>query len=256
MQDFVATKEIKKIVDSKDNIIDQLKELRRYGYKRGVRQFIDRVIRGNINGDDDNNSKYILYCVVKYFYQLDVVKEEKLNFSILLPCYALSDTYDYEFVQKLVTSKDNIIDQCKLLREHRDSKDVQEYISLLQKENDDYYESKEYDYVIYCINKYYYGRKIPKIERPQPSIRLYAYIKEKPIIEEPVDNFTPLEDIKKGDRIKILNGVFKDLTGLIVKTNFDKNEFTVSLNLFGQESIIDLDNQYDKFLKIDDDNES
>lgn len=255
MNEFFATKEVKKIVDSKDNIIDQLKELSKHSYMKGVRRFIDMVINANMRYQD-KDSKYILYCVVKYYYQLDVVRKEKFNYTTSLPNYSLSDTYDYDFVQSLVTSKDNIIDQCKLLRQYRNSKDVQEYIAILQKENDEFYESDEYDYVIYCINKYYYGRKVPKLKQPVPTFRLYAYIKGKPTIEEPIDIFTALEDIKKGDKIKILNGAFHDLIGIITEINLKNDEYDVRLNIYGEDTVITLDAQYTKFIKIDDESES
>lgn len=251
----MTTKAVKKIVDSKDNIIDQLEELNKHYYMKGVRRFIDRLIVSNMNSNEDE-SKYILYCVAKHYYHLDVVKEVKLNYTTSLPFYGLSDTYNYEFVQNLVTSKESIIDQCKLLREHRDSKDVQEYINLLQKENDDYYEQEEYNYVIYCINKYYYGRKVPKMEQPQPTIRLYAYVKEKPFIMEPVDNFTPLEDIEKGEKVKILNGPFRGLIGLVREVDLDNDVFNVSIDIFGEDTMVELDTQQNKVIKIDDDNES
>ncbi len=254
MEDFVATKGVKKIVDSKDNIIDQLKELQNHSYMKGVRRFIDRVIQGNIGRKDDANSKYILYCVVKYYYGLDVVKEEKLHFSIGLPWYALSDTYDYEFVEKLVLSKDNIIDQCKLLREHRDSKDVQEYVNILQEGNDDYYESREYDYVLYCINKYYYGRKVSKVEQPEPTLRLYAYIKEKTFMEEPVDQFTPIEEIKDGDKVKILTGPFKGIPALINHVDLENHKMEATINIFEEDTMIEL-NEDDRILKEEDTHE-
>ena len=69
MNNCAASKEVKKILDSKDNIVDQLKELRKYRYKKEVIEYIDRLIYGNQNDDYDSECKYILYCIVFVLYK-------------------------------------------------------------------------------------------------------------------------------------------------------------------------------------------
>lgn len=58
-------------LDSKDNIVDQMKVLKKYRYRKGVRKYIDNLIL-KTQCRNDHDSKYILYCIVKYYYGLDV----------------------------------------------------------------------------------------------------------------------------------------------------------------------------------------
>ena len=176
MNNCAASKEVKKILDSKDNIVDQLKELRKYRYKKGVIEYIDRLIYGNQNDDYDSECKYILYCIVKYFFELDVneVKEPLPK----LPLYS-SSNFDIEKIQKLLESKDNIIDQCILLREHKNSKDVLEYIASTKERYiyDLELANVNREFEIYTISKYFYGLDVSEVK---PShIKLNAYLKVK-----------------------------------------------------------------------------
>ena len=176
MNNCAASKEVKKILDSKDNIVDQLKELRKYRYKKEVIEYIDRLIYGNQNDDYDSECKYILYCIVKYFFELDVneVKEPLPK----LPLYS-SSNFDIEKIQSLLESKDNIIDQCILLREHKNSKDVLEYIASTKERYiyDLELANVNREFEIYTISKYFYGLDVSEVK---PShIKLNAYLKVK-----------------------------------------------------------------------------
>ena len=77
MKNCVATMEVKQILDSEDNIISQLQKLRKYNYKKGVRQYIDRLISATRLFEEGSLEEYVLYCIVKYYYGLKVeeVKE-------------------------------------------------------------------------------------------------------------------------------------------------------------------------------------
>ena len=59
-------------------------------------------------------------------------------------------------LKELIESKDNISEQLRLLRKHRNREDVKEYIDNLLK--------NEYvtDYVRYMVDKYYFGKKEAK----------------------------------------------------------------------------------------------
>ena len=241
-----CSKAVKKIVDSKDNIIEQLKELKKYSNRKGVRRYIDELICCNQVRYYDYDSKYILYCIVKYYYGLDAKR-------IVEPLPRLSEItsneYDFEVVRNLLNSKDNIIEQCRVLKEHKDSKDVQEYIETAI----DYYcyDSSiggiPTEYQLYCIDKYYYGLKVPKV--PLPPLRLYAYVKDKPQNEKPEESDicgTSITDLKVGDNIEVLSGAFKGLFGDILK--IDGNIITVNLDIFGEETRVEL-NETDKVMK-------
>ena len=56
-------------------------------------------------------------------------------------------------LNELIESKDNISEQLKLLRKHREREDVKEYINSLLENR---YVT---DYVRYMINKYYFNNK-------------------------------------------------------------------------------------------------
>ena len=92
MNCFVATKEVKKILDSEDNIIEQKKNLRKYRYRKGGKNYIDKLICANQSLDNDE-SKYILYCIIKYYYEIDIVKEMK-PMKIRLYSYLKSEKGD------------------------------------------------------------------------------------------------------------------------------------------------------------------
>ena len=66
-----------------------------------------------------------------------------------------------EFVEKLLNSQDNIIDQLKLLRENKDNKEVKKYMRALVKDNNS-------PYFKYCIDKYYFNKDVKEVK---PSIR-------------------------------------------------------------------------------------
>ena len=59
-------------------------------------------------------------------------------------------------LKELIESKENISEQLKVLRKHRNRDDVQEYIDNLL--NNEYIT----DYVRYMIDKYYFGNKDAK----------------------------------------------------------------------------------------------
>lgn len=252
-----STNYVKKIVDSKDNIVGQLKELSKFKNRKGVRQYIDRLIDANTLRDYDLDAKYILYCIVKYYYGLEVKDEnEPLIIPDSLDIITPAD-YDMDFIAKLLDSKDNIIDQCKLLKEHKDSLDVQNYISHATA----YYNydapviyglSTEYE--MYCINKYFYGKDIPKVKSNHVKLGVWVQNRHKSIPEEEVSEYTPVEEVKKGDNVKILTGPFKNLQATITDIDLDNDIIKCSVNLFGEDTTVEIAKD-DKVLKESDKNE-
>lgn len=69
-----------------------------------------------------------------------------------------------EFVIELLRSQDNIIDQLKVLKEHKNHKEVKMFIKDTVKYTDSPYQ-------LYCINKYFYGKDVPEVKPKIP--RLY-----------------------------------------------------------------------------------
>ena len=76
MNRYNASKEVVKLLESEDNIIEQIKALRKYKYRNGVKPYIDALRKAN-QMKNDEVSHYIMYCIVKYFYELDVKDVKK-----------------------------------------------------------------------------------------------------------------------------------------------------------------------------------
>ncbi len=62
-----------------------------------------------------------------------------------------------EFVNSLLDSKNNIIDQLKLLKENKDNKEVEKYIKYIMEDNIS-------PYLKYFINKYYFGLDVEEVK--------------------------------------------------------------------------------------------
>ena len=165
-----GNKEVIKILERKDNIKEQLMELRKYHYKKGVRSYIDKLIHYN-QDFQDNDSEYIIYCIIKYYYGLKV---EEIKEPLPTLPFIGSKNYNEELIYNLLESKDNIIEQCKLLRENKNQDDILKYIEeLLDKYYyDEYLVGLNHDFEIYCINKYFYG--LNEAEVKPSKLRLYA----------------------------------------------------------------------------------
>lgn len=71
-------------------------------------------------------------------------------------------------LKELIESKKNISEQLRLLRRYRDRKDVQEYISELEKDTT--------DYVRYLIDRYYYGKKDAVKAKKTPPEKMFKVI--------------------------------------------------------------------------------
>ena len=254
MNSIRSFKYVADLINSKEDIVEQLQILRKYRYRKGVRKFIDDLIFANQLRDYDEDSKYILYCIVKYYYGLDVkkVKEPKSEFtlSIITPA-----DYDIDKISKLLDAKDNIIDQCKLLKEHKDSQDVQNYIRCAKAYYG--YDALQYGintkYQEYCINKYYFDLDVPKVKEPHVCLRAFMPVRIDGIdIYEDVLDATSFSELKKEDKVEILNGPFKGLEATVQSVSEDFNEIQLIVELFGQETPITLD-QINKMRKINND---
>lgn len=126
-------------------------------------------------------------------------------------------------LNELIESKDNISEQLKLLRKHREREDVKEYINSLLENR---YVT---DYVRYMIDKYYFNNKeavkVEKnsIERVFKVLLRPVKVKTKKYAET---------NIKVGDIVSIIDGPFKGIDGKITKVDKEYAEFDVLINLF------------------------
>ena len=245
MNCYQSTKEVKKLLQTEDNIIEQLTKLKKYSGKRGVQVFITNLVRAN-QVRDDYDSKYILYCIAKYFYEL-AVKTVKEPMPVLP--FIPSNDFDMSYINSLLEGQDNIISQCKILKEYKYSKDVQNYLDTVEF----YYDCDETmggvsrEFPKYCLNKYYYGKKVKKVE--MPHIKLEAYVKPKKVPEE---IYEPLPDLKVGDKIKIMSGVFKDYVCKIIAISEDYKYLTIAFSLYGNDASLEIKNNRNEIRKIGD----
>ncbi len=255
MHGIKVTKKVANIIRLKENIIDQMLELKKNFLNKGVRQYIDRLMYDNVSWSDELESKYILYCIAKYIFGLEV-KEVKAPLPKLpMASYDSSFHYDADALNTLLNQKEDIIEQCKLLRDHQDMKGLEEYFDYVFEwyEYDMTLANQSREFEIYCINKYFYGLDVPKV-KPRP-LDLRSYIHERVVHEkiEIPDHFTDFEEIKKGDKVKILTGPFTNMIGPVSNINTELLQVTVMIKLFEQEMPIEIDMNTDKVLKVDDD---
>lgn len=148
---------VNELLKSQDNIIDQLKLLKENENNREVKKYMRVLV-------EQNDSPYFKYCIDKYYFNKNV-KEVKPPIRTLRPLYYLKGR---KKVEKLLESRDNIIDQLKLLREYKGTKFVDIYI-------EDYLELWSNEYEAYCIKKYYYDMDVQEVEPTAKTLNITLY---------------------------------------------------------------------------------
>lgn len=129
-------------------------------------------------------------------------------------------------VNELILSKDNFTEQLILLSEHKDNKNVQEYIEGIL--NNEYTS----DYVKYMIEKYYFKNK-NAIKYEKNSLEKTFRVLLRPIEIKEKRNVST--DIKVGERVLIIDGPYKSINGTIKSIDNEYGEFEALINLFGEE---------------------
>ena len=135
-------------------------------------------------------------------------------------------------LNELIESKDNISEQLKLLRKHREREDVKEYINSLLENR---YVT---DYVRYMINKYYFNNKeavkVEKnsIERVFKVLLRPVKVKTKKYAET---------NIKVGDNVSIVDGPFNGFNGIVEKVDNEYAEFIISIKIFEESHSVNVD---------------
>ena len=232
---------VNELLDSQDNIIDQLKVLKENKKHKEVKKYINALIK-------INNSPYYKYCIDKYYFNKKVKEVELPLPTLKVPSYLKGSRK----IEKLLKTKDNLIDQIKLLKEYKGNKIIDNYI-------------KEYleldlisEYEIYCIKKYYYDMELDEVKPTGKSLNITLYEIYVPIIhqvqeDERVRNYMKIiKKVNEGDRIKILDGPFKDIVGTIKLVGIDNLKIFVTIELFGMEYDIEHDGKF-KIIKEDKD---
>lgn len=214
---------VNELLNSQDNIIDQLKVLKENQKHKEVKKYIKALVKGN-------NSPYFKYCIDKYYFGLDV-EEVKPPIRTLSPLYYLKGR---KKIEKLLNQKDNLIDQIKLLKKHKEDKIIDTYIK-------DYLELWSNRYEEYCIKKYYYDMDIKEVKPTAKNLnitlyKIYFQDIEKKQEQERIKNYKKtIKKAKEGDKVKLLDGPFKDLIGIIKSFDIDNLTLFVTISLFEEK---------------------
>lgn len=223
---------VNQLLKSQDNIIDQLKELKENKNNKEVKKYMQTLV-------EQNDSPYFKYCIDKYYFNKDV-KEVKPPIRTLRPLYYLKG---YKRIEKLLESKDNIIDQLKLLKEHKEDKFVDTYIK-------DYFELWANEYEAYCIKKYYYDMDVLEVEPTAKTLNITLYkiffadIEEKQEKDKQKVYMKAIKNAKKGDKVKILDGPFENQVGVLDSFDKDNLKIFVTLYIFDEKCHVEHDGKF------------
>ena len=224
---------VNELLKSQDNIIDQLKLLKENENNREVKKYMRVLV-------EQNDSPYFKYCIDKYYFNKNV-KEVKPPIRTLRPLYYLKGR---KKVEKLLESRDNIIDQLKLLREYKGTKFVDIYI-------EDYLELWSNEYEAYCIKKYYYDMDVQEVEPTAKTLNITLYkiffkdIEEKQEKVKQKSYMKAIKNAKKGDKVKILDGPFENQFGILDSFDKDNLKILVAINLYDEKYDIEHDGKFE-----------
>ena len=228
---------VNQLLNSKDNIIEQLKLLKENKNHVEVKKYMRVLIK-------QNNSPYFKYCIDKYYFNKDV-KEVKPPIPTLRPLNYLKGR---KKIEGLLESRDNIIEQLKLLKQYKEDKIVDTYIK-------DYLEFWANKYEAYCIQKYYYDMEVSEVEPTAKSLNITLYkisfmdIERKQEKSKQKSYLKAIKNIKKGDKVKILDGPFEELIGIVNSFDIDNLKIFVTICLFDKKYDIEHDGKFEKILE-------
>lgn len=208
---------VKELLNSHDNIIDQLIALKENKNHKEVKKYIKEMLKSNY-------SPYYQYCIDKYLFDKDVaeVKPKAPRF--------ISGLCPKEELIPLLDACDDYIDQLKLLSKYRDDKKIEDYV-IRQLQH------FEAPYFVYCTDKYFYGKDVNEVE---------ATAKTMGITLINLDILTSLEEknaekisknirkVKVGDRVMLQDGPFKDIMATVNLVDKLNNEITVTITIFDE----------------------
>lgn len=212
---------VERLLASEDNIIDQLKALKVNKKHKEVKKYIKLI-------KEENDSPYVKYCIDKYYFdkEVDEVKPP------IRPLYVIFGTKGRKKIAKIIDSTDNLIEQIILLKKHKGTKSIDNYIEK--------YLTRANEYTTYCIQKYYYDLEVKVVKPTAKSLNIKLYpIRDRALErkQEKIQEKQKIKSIKKikeGDKIQILDGPFKDFVGIVKSVNKKELIIIVTLELFGE----------------------
>lgn len=224
---------VNKLLDSKDNIIDQLLILKENKNNKEVKKYINALVR-------ENNSPYFKYCIDKYYFDKNV-KEVKPEVPILRPLYYLMTD---KKIEKILNRKDNLIDQILLLKKYKKDKDVDNYVS-------EYLECWSSQYEAYCIKKYYYDMDVEEVKPTVKSLNIRLYKISFKSLEDKQEKLKikeykkAIKNIREGDKVKLLDGPFENLIGIVKSFDIDNFKIFVTIELFEEKYDIEHNGKFE-----------
>lgn len=143
------------LLDSCDNLIDQLILLKKYSNNKEVQKYIKALNKMNL-------SPYTKYCIDKYYYNLDVPSVEIPKFFF----------YDFRknnnsYINKLLENVDGVKEQILVLKKHKEEKEVNDYACQLFPSLID-----KYPYMRYLILNYYYDIYYPEVTPSAKTLQI------------------------------------------------------------------------------------
>ncbi len=212
------------LLSRKDNMREQLLLLREYQDSMEVQLYITILL--------EDSSPYVSNAIYRYYYGLEMKEvprpEERINF--------LGDS---EFVNQLLSSKENMKEQLLLLRENQNHLEVQSYM-------EEFLKLSHSPYCQYLIEKYYFNRPVEEVPREEyklTGIEVFPIlrIQEKFLAYSRKNLQEKNGKWKQGGKVRILSGCFNNMVGVIKKINKKKKTIQIALSLFGQETIVEED---------------
>lgn len=218
---------VRELLNQEDNIIDQLNLLKQHSDNEEVQKYMDALTK-------INNSPYFQYCIDKYYLEKDVKEVDP-------PLPKLYSTWEAtKYILDLLDKEDNIIDQLKLLRTQKNDKRIDNYLLNLMAKD-------KREFVKYCIKKYYFQENLEPLQPDAKNLKITLY----PIIfdtqksyEETETKNRPTEDVKINDKIKITDGKYLGLEGIVSYIDKSDDKIIVEVELFGKLIFIELQDSF------------
>ena len=212
------------LLDSQDNLIDQLCKLRLYSDKLEVKKYIEELLKSDLH-------PYVRYCVDKYYFEKNVEEvpfSSYYNNNPALPWFSDS-------IQKLLKNGNTYEEKIDILVEHKQEEEVNRYVAYLLS-----FTTGDIPYIRYLILKKFYGIDVEEVK---PSVKTMKYkLWHIDIHDKKREKRKKLlSKIKPGQKVHILDGNCSGLDGTVTFIDETREKAFVSINLFGEDCSFEVD---------------
>lgn len=138
----------------------------------------------------------------------------------------------FEFVNGLLDSKDNVIEQLNLLKKYKNNKEVKKYMSIVSGQNNS-------PYLKNCIDKYYYNLEVDEkiFNEQKKNVKLYKICilstENQKIEKIQKKDKNLINKVRIRDEVKLLEGPYAGMEGIVKKINKINKEIVVEFDLLG-----------------------